>query len=123
MSRRSRPRGSRPGRRISGGRRPRRWTARSGAVPVREDGGVRALPPPDRYASGHEGDTAKASLASRRQHLSLYVNGTVGDPEWYLAEEYRERLPKADIGKSGIRFKRPLGLDLAVLRDLLTRVE
>jgi len=76
-----------------------------------------------RYASGREGDTAKVSLASRRQHISLYVSCTVGDGERSLAEEYREQLPGADIGKSCIRFKRPADLDPDVLRELLGRVE
>jgi len=76
-----------------------------------------------RYASGREGDTAKVSLASQKQYISLYVNCTVGDGDRYLAEEYQERLSKANIGKSCIRFKRPADLDLDVLRELLGRVE
>lgn len=74
-----------------------------------------------RYASGREGDTAKVSLASQKNYISLYVLCMVG--ERYLAEEYVERLPKANIGKSCIRFKRPEDLDLDVLRELLRRVE
>jgi len=63
------------------------------------------------------------SLASQKQYISLYVNCTVGEGERYLAEEYRERLPRANIGKSCIRFKRPADIDLEVLRELLGRVE
>ena len=74
-----------------------------------------------RYASGREGDAAKVALASQKNYISLYVLSTVGDGDRYLAEEYRERLPKANIGKSCIRFKRPADLD--ALRELLGRVE
>lgn len=78
-----------------------------------------------RYASGREGDTAKVALASQKSYISLYVLSTVGGAEHvrYLAEEYVERLPKANIGKSCIRFKRPADLDRDVLRELLGRVE
>jgi hypothetical protein len=37
----------------------------------------------------------------------------------YLAEAYRERLPKASIGKSCIRFKRLGDLDQDALADVL----
>ena len=36
-----------------------------------------------------------------------------------MAERYRERLPKANIGKSCVRFKRLSDLDEAVLRQLI----
>ena len=74
-----------------------------------------------RYASGREGDGAKVAMASRAAAISLYVAGTADGR--YLAEEYVERLPKASIGKSCIRFRRPDDLDLAVLRELLARVD
>ena len=76
-----------------------------------------------RYASGREGDAAKVALAPQNYYIALYVLGTVGDGDRYLAEEYRERLPKTNIGKSCIRFKRPTDHDLDVLRELLGQVE
>jgi hypothetical protein len=39
-----------------------------------------------------------------------------------LAERYQDRLHKASIGKSCIRFKRPGDLDQEVLEGLLRRV-
>jgi hypothetical protein len=54
-----------------------------------------------RYASGREGDAARISVASRKGGISLYVNAV--DGERYLAESYRDRLPRADIGKSCVR--------------------
>ena len=74
-----------------------------------------------RYASGREGDTAKVSLASQKNYISLYVQCSEGDR--YLPEEFRELLPKANVGKSCIRFERPDDLDLDVLRELLARAE
>ena len=37
----------------------------------------------------------------------------------YLAERYVDRLPKASIGKSCVRFKRTSDIDLDVLRELV----
>jgi hypothetical protein len=70
-----------------------------------------------RYASGREGDACKIALASQKRYISLYVLCTK-DGE-YLAESYRERLPKADIGKSCVRFKRLSDVDVDVLREML----
>ena len=70
-----------------------------------------------RYASGREGDSALIGLSSRKRSISLYVLCT--DDGAYLAERYADRLPKADVGKSCIRFKRTEDVDLGVLRELL----
>jgi hypothetical protein len=70
-----------------------------------------------RYASGREGDAARISVASRKGGISLYVNAV--DGERYLAESYRDRLPRADIGKSCVRIKRLEDVDLDVLRELV----
>ena len=58
-----------------------------------------------RYASGREGDA---------NYISIYVLCTKDGA--YLAESYKDRLPKADIGKS---CKRSSDLDLGELRALL----
>ena len=70
-----------------------------------------------RYASGREGDWFLIGLASQKRYISLYVCAT--DADGYVAEHYRERLPKADIGKSCIRFKRLADVDLEVLGELV----
>ena len=71
-----------------------------------------------RYASGREGDASLVALSSRKQYISLYV--LCADERGYLAERYAERLPKASIGKSCVRFKRVSDLDADALRELLT---
>jgi uncharacterized protein YdhG (YjbR/CyaY superfamily) len=70
-----------------------------------------------RYTSGREGDASLVALASRKAYISLYVQSA--DENGYLAEQYADRLPKASIGKSCIRFKRADDVDLDVLRELL----
>jgi hypothetical protein len=71
-----------------------------------------------RYATGREGDASLIALSSRKQYISLYV--LCADAGGYLAERYADRLPRANIGKSCVRFKRVDDLDLDALRELLT---
>src|SRR5262245_53082981 len=72
-----------------------------------------------RYASGREGEWAVLGLASRKRSISLYVSATTD--EGYLAESYRDRLPKADIGRSCVRFRRLDDLDRDALVELIRR--
>src|SRR6266480_944167 len=46
-----------------------------------------------KYASGREGDACRITLASNKQHISLYVCAT--DGKEYIAERYKQRLGKA----------------------------
>ena len=71
-----------------------------------------------RYASGREGDWCLLGLASHKRYMSLYVTAEDGKGG-YLAEAYRDRLSKADIGKSCVRFRRLEDLDQEVLREML----
>ncbi len=48
---------------------------------------------------------------------SLYC--LAADSRGYVAERFKERLPKASIGKSCVRFKRLSDLDEDGLRELL----
>src|SRR5687768_5309967 len=57
-----------------------------------------------RYETGREGDAAVLSLANNKRYISMYV--FCADEDGYLAERYREALPKVDIGKSCVRIKR-----------------
>lgn len=70
-----------------------------------------------RYASGREGDWMKIGIANNKQYISLYC--CAADERGYVAERYRKRLPKANIGKSCVRFKRLSDLDQAALKDLV----
>jgi hypothetical protein len=70
------------------------------------------------YDSGREGDTYRVGLANNAQYVSLYVLGS-GERGGYLAEEWAQRLGRASVGKSCIRFTRVDGLDLDALRLLV----
>lgn len=70
-----------------------------------------------KYASGREGESAKLTLASNANYISLYVN-CIGSTS-YLAEDFKQALPKAKIGKSCVRFKRLSDLDPAALKQLI----
>jgi hypothetical protein len=74
---------------------------------------------PYRYKtkSGQEGDWAAVLLASNKQYISIYACGVVDDD--YVAERYKDQLPKANIGKSCIRIKRAEDIDFDVLKQIL----
>jgi hypothetical protein len=71
-----------------------------------------------RYATGREGDWQLVGVASNKNYISLYVTPTAPSGA-YLAETYKDQLPKASIGKSCIRFKRLGDVDQEVLARLL----
>ena len=70
-----------------------------------------------RYASGREGDACKLSIASNASYISLYCYAS--DAKGYVAERYVDRLPKASIGKSCVRFKTLADLDERALVALI----
>ena len=70
-----------------------------------------------KYASGREGEWMKIGIANNKSYISLYCCAV--DDDGYVAERYRERLPKANIGKSCVRIKRLSDLDEEALRDLI----
>jgi hypothetical protein len=73
------------------------------------------------YESGREGDSYRVALSSNSSGFSIYVQAM--DKKGYLAEQAKDRLGKASIGKSCIRFKKVTDLDLSVLADVLKRAE
>lgn len=68
-------------------------------------------------SSGREGDWCLIGLGSQKNYISLYVCAT--DGKEYLAEKYKKDFPKANIGKSCIRFKKSEDVDLKVLEEVL----
>jgi hypothetical protein len=70
-----------------------------------------------RYASGREGDWYPIALASQKRYVSLYVMAE--NERGYLAESYRDRLPRADIGRSCVRFSDLSDIDLEVVAALV----
>lgn len=70
-----------------------------------------------KYASGREGDACRLSIASNASYISLYA--LAADDSGYVAERYKDKLPKAKIGKSCVRFKRLSDLDQKALIALI----
>ena len=74
-----------------------------------------------RYASGREGDWSLIALASQKNYISVYVCAMEKDK--YLTERYKDKLPKASIGKSCIRFKKLSDIDLSVFAEIIEKAE
>ena len=70
-------------------------------------------------SKGTEGEWFHIGLASNKRYISLYVMATDPAGGGYLAESYKNRLPKADIGKSCVRIKRADDVDRAALAQLI----
>lgn len=70
-----------------------------------------------KYASGREGDSAIVSLASQKNHISIYICATDGDE--YIAEKNKARLGKVSVGRSCIRFKKLEDLNLPVAMEVV----
>lgn len=70
-----------------------------------------------RYASGREGDACTLSIASNASYILLYC--LAGDADGSVVERYIDRLPRASIGKSCIRFKMLADLDEGALVALI----
>lgn len=70
-----------------------------------------------RYATGREGDTFVVGLAGRKNGLALHVTLAVDGK--YLTESFADRVGKADVGKSCIRFRRLSDLDQKAIVALL----
>jgi len=85
--------------------------------PVIMDGMLGYGPFHYRYASGREGEACKLSIASNASYISLYCSGA--DEKGYVAERYADRLPKASIGKTCVRFKKLADLDETALVALI----
>jgi hypothetical protein len=85
--------------------------------PVIMDGMLGYGPFHYRYASGREGEACKLSIASNASYVSLYCFAT--DEDGYVAERYVDRLPKANIGKTCVRFTKLADLDEETLVALI----
>jgi hypothetical protein len=70
-----------------------------------------------KYASGREGDWPIIALASQKSYISVYVCASENGE--YMAEKHKHELPKANIGKSCIRFKRLSDVDLKTIEKLV----
>lgn len=68
-------------------------------------------------SSGREGDWSVIGLASQKNYISLYICAV--NERGYLAEQYKSEFPKANIGRSCVRFKKTADVDLKVMAQML----
>jgi len=73
------------------------------------------------YTSGTEGDWSLIALANQKNYISVYICSL--ENQKYIAEAYKDRLPKASIGKSCIRFKTLKDIDLSILIEIIKKAE
>lgn len=66
-----------------------------------------------RYATGREGEWCPLAVASNAQYISVYA------PPSFDVEPLVARLPKANLGRSCIRFRRLADVDLAVIDEVI----
>ena len=71
-----------------------------------------------RYASGREGEWYPIALVSRKQYISFYLSAATPE-HGYIAERYKDKLPKADIGRACIRIKHLSDIDLDVIAEMV----
>lgn len=72
-----------------------------------------------KYQSGREGDWVKVALSANKTGISLYI--CCGDANGYFPEQAKDRLGKASIGKSCIRFKKLQDLNMDTVKELLEK--
>lgn len=70
-----------------------------------------------KYPSGREGDWSIVALASQKNYISVYVCGAEGGQ--YIAQKHKKDFPKASIGRSCIRFKKVVDIDLKILEKVI----
>ena len=70
-----------------------------------------------KYASGREGNWMVIGLANQKNYISLYA--CLSDGKQYVAEKHKRDLPKSNIGKSCIRFRKLEDVDLNVIKRIL----
>jgi ankyrin repeat protein len=81
------------------------------------DGSIGYGPFHYRYASGREGEAFQVMLAANRSSISLHVLGA--DADGYVAERWADRVGRAKVGKSCVRFGKIEDLDLDAVTELL----
>ena len=74
-----------------------------------------------KYASGREGDWMVIGLANQKNYISLY--SCLSDGKNYVAEKHKDGLPKANVGKSCIRFRKLEDIDLEVIKRILLETD
>lgn len=72
---------------------------------------------PYKTKSGREGEWPIVMLANQKNYISVYI--CAADGKDYVAEKYKSDFPKANIGRSCIRFKKINDIDLKSLEKVI----
>lgn len=72
---------------------------------------------PYKTKSGREGQWPIVMLANQKNYISVYV--CAADGKDYVAEKYKSDFPKANIGRSCIRFKKVSDISLDSLEKVI----
>ena len=67
--------------------------------------------------SGCSGTWFHFGLSSLKTGISIYICASQGDG--YFAESYKDRFPKATVGRSCLKFKKFEDIDFDVLREVI----
>jgi Domain of unknown function (DU1801) len=70
-----------------------------------------------KYSDGREVDWFRIGVASNASYISLYISAS--DAKGPIADRYKKVLPKANIGRCCVRFKRLSDLDHALLKKMI----
>jgi hypothetical protein len=69
--------------------------------------------------SGSEGDWFIVGLASQKNYISIYACATIDG--MYIAEKYADKLGKASIGRSCIRYKKSSDIPWDELKKVIIK--
>jgi uncharacterized protein YdhG (YjbR/CyaY superfamily) len=65
------------------------------------------------------------SIASQKNFIALYHMGLYGNPtllKWFVEEYPKHSLPKLDMGKGCVRFKKPEHIPYSLIGELMKKV-
>ncbi|HPE84018.1 MAG: DUF1801 domain-containing protein [Aequorivita sp.] len=80
---------------------------------------------PDGYHCNPKDALPFMSIASQKNHISVYHSGIYADPEimaWFTEEYPKHASGKLDMGKSCIRFKNPKNIPFELLGELSAKM-
>ena len=66
-----------------------------------------------------EGEWFRVGLSANKTGISIYI--CAGDENGYFPEQAKDRLGKANVGRSCIRFKKLADINLATVQELLEK--
>ncbi|HEX5026710.1 MAG TPA: DUF1801 domain-containing protein [Agriterribacter sp.] len=85
--------------------------------------------PHELYPAGYHCDPKLplpfANIASQKHFIALYHMGIYAVPgllQWFTTEYHKQNVGKLDMGKSGIRFKKPENIPYVLIGKLMKKI-